>query len=668
MPQPIFSRLHLLLPSLLIAIAIFIPAPSSAVEKTILPDPVSFGKPVIPRFYWMEDPARTLTINEVADENFDGRFTLSNRESLGLGLSGSAFWVRFTVVNSSSKTADWILENDHPLWDFVEFYAIGENGAWVMKRAGDHIPFSEREIAYRKSTFHATMPPGAERTFFLRCYGEVMQSVKIKITLWPEDAFHNGNTTEYILLGLYFGAMAVMFFYNLFLYFAIRYRSYLWYVLYVLGISLSMFAYNGLAFQYLWPTSPYLADFASLLFGYIAYVFIALFGRAFLETRRHTPWLDSLFLLIAVVSLAGAAFCLLGWMSIAMRMLYLTVVGASIFYIIAGLTRYYQGYRPARFYLLSWSALAFGMLTLSLKDMGVLPYNALTLWAPQIGTWLDVIILSFALADRINYITTERESAMANAAHLSERLQAVMDNTLAVIYVKDINGRYITVNRQYEKLFDVTRDAMTGKTDYDLFPKEVAEAFRLNDEMVLKAGEPLELEETAPQADGPHTYISIKFPLRDGKGKINAVCGISTDITERKRAEEELQRFFNLVPDMVCIASTDGYFLKINPIWETTLGYTEQEIISTPFLDFIHPDDRDATIKEVERQTGGIQFVNRYRCKDGSYKWLEWVTAAVVDKKLLFGAARDITERKRVEEALRLKTAETDLFFNCPER
>jgi PAS domain S-box-containing protein len=142
---------------------------------------------------------------------------------------------------------------------------------------------------------------------------------------------------------------------------------------------------------------------------------------------------------------------------------------------------------------------------------------------------------------------------------------------------------------------------------------------------------------------------------RDGAGQVVGYVGTITDITERKRAEEELQRFFNLIPDLTCIASTDGYFLKINPRWEETLGFTEQEIISTPFLDLIHPDDRDATIQEVARQIGGsatIRFNNRYRCKDGGYKWLEWMATPSPDKKLLFAAARDITGRKKGEEKL----------------
>jgi PAS domain S-box-containing protein len=155
--------------------------------------------------------------------------------------------------------------------------------------------------------------------------------------------------------------------------------------------------------------------------------------------------------------------------------------------------------------------------------------------------------------------------------------------------------------------------------------------------------------------------------IKDPEGRALTGIGTTQDITERKLAEEELKRFFNLVPDLVCIASTDGHFLKINSAWQQTLGYTEQEILATPFLDLIHPDDRKATMKEVERQLAGeqtMQFINRYLCKDGSYKWLEWVASPAVDKTLLFASARDITERKQAEAMVRQSAAEIEDLYN----
>ena len=128
-------------------------------------------------------------------------------------------------------------------------------------------------------------------------------------------------------------------------------------------------------------------------------------------------------------------------------------------------------------------------------------------------------------------------------------------------------------------------------------------------------------------------------------------------VAELSRTENELQRFFTLIPDPLCIASSDGYFLKINPAWQTVLGYSETELRSKPFLDFVHPDDRAATLSAVAHQAAGHVvrcFVNRYRCRDGAYKWLEWQSIPELETSRLFASARDITERKQAEEQLQL--------------
>ena len=137
---------------------------------------------------------------------------------------------------------------------------------------------------------------------------------------------------------------------------------------------------------------------------------------------------------------------------------------------------------------------------------------------------------------------TERKRIEDALRQSKKQMQSILDNTTAVIYLKGIQGKYIFINRQYQNLFHITKEEIVGKTDYDIFPKEMADAFQANDRKVLEAQAPLEMEEVALHDDGPHTYISIKFPLFDSKGILYGVCGISTDITERKKAEETLQK------------------------------------------------------------------------------------------------------------------------------
>jgi PAS domain S-box-containing protein len=142
--------------------------------------------------------------------------------------------------------------------------------------------------------------------------------------------------------------------------------------------------------------------------------------------------------------------------------------------------------------------------------------------------------------------------------------------------------------------------------------------------------------------------------IRDGE-IVGAVVTF-VDITKRLDIEKDRDRLFNFSIDMLCIAGFDGYFKKLNPAWEKTLGWTTTELTSKPYLEFVHPEDRKSTIKAVEGVEKGhniLKFDNRYLCKDGSYKWISWNTYLMPEEGLVFGVARDVTELKKNEEALK---------------
>jgi len=136
----------------------------------------------------------------------------------------------------------------------------------------------------------------------------------------------------------------------------------------------------------------------------------------------------------------------------------------------------------------------------------------------------------------------ERERAVEALRDSEQRLQDIVDNTTAVIFVKDLELRYLLINREYERRHHVIRDQIRGKSDFDIHPRDVAEAVRANDRQVIAAGAPIQFEEAVPSSEGERQYISSKFLLRDRAGKPYAVCGIATDITELKRAEAMQRR------------------------------------------------------------------------------------------------------------------------------
>ena len=159
-------------------------------------------------------------------------------------------------------------------------------------------------------------------------------------------------------------------------------------------------------------------------------------------------------------------------------------------------------------------------------------------WFEWTGQLIPNEKVIFAMARDIS----ERVRMERDMVAREERERAILDNTRAVIYVKDVEGRYQFVNRRYAELFELERGDTIGKTNEELFPSEHAREFSKNDRYVLETGETITIEEVAPHAEGDRTYISVKFPLRDGEGRISAIAGISTDITDQLRSKDTEQQ------------------------------------------------------------------------------------------------------------------------------
>ncbi|MDB4877260.1 MAG: Aerobic respiration control sensor protein ArcB [Gemmatimonadetes bacterium] len=188
--------------------------------------------------------------------------------------------------------------------------------------------------------------------------------------------------------------------------------------------------------------------------------------------------------------------------------------------------------------------------------------------------------------------------------------------------------------------------------------------------LVFKASRGIEdiYELTYVRKDGSRfpAVVSVTA-LRDAQNAIIGYLLIGTDNTARKRAEEDRKRFFELSQDVLCTLGFDGYFKDLNPAWEKTLGYTKAELLATPFIEFIHPDDRHLTLAHAEMVSEGkalLAFENRYRCKDGSYRWLQWSVTPVVEDRVMYGVARDVTEQKQEEAALLKAGALQSAIFN----
>jgi PAS domain S-box-containing protein len=273
---------------------------------------------------------------------------------------------------------------------------------------------------------------------------------------------------------------------------------------------------------------------------------------------------------------------------------------------------------------------------------------------------------------------TERKQAEVARRESQEQLQAILDNSSAVIYLTDTSHRYLLVNRRYETLFDMTREQIQGKRLYEVWSPEIADAFAANNQKVLEGRVPIEVEEVASHEDGLHTYITTKFPLYDANGVPYAVCGISTDITERKGMEEALReserRFraiFNSSFQFVGLLKPDGTLLEANQTALDFAGLNQSEVVGRPFWELrwwtISSAIQNRLKAAIAKAASGefVRYEVEVRGAGDTVTTVDFSLKPVKNEQgnvvLLISEARDISDRKRAEEALRNAYDELEL-------
>ncbi len=287
-------------------------------------------------------------------------------------------------------------------------------------------------------------------------------------------------------------------------------------------------------------------------------------------------------------------------------------------------------------------------------------------WATRSFVFILLGGLVGLLSDRLRDLDREvREN--------EERLKGILDNTTSVVSLKDLDGHFLLINRRYEQVFRIKEEEIVGRTDVDIFPKVTADAFRATDRKALKAGEPVEIEEVIRHRDGPHTYITIKFPLLDAFGEPYAVCGISTDITERISAEQlireskkHLRRVIDTATEAYVSIDSNSVITDWNQQAEATFGWTRAQVIGRSLVDLVIPERyRERHIqglKQFLEHGKGSVLKKRMELtalhRDGREFPIEMAVSALRTKRgFVFNAfLHDISERKRTEELSRIKT------------
>lgn len=363
------------------------------------------------------------------------------------GISSSTFWLKVNLKNET-QIKDYVLQVAQPILDYVEFFNKTDSG-FVSIDLGEHRTFKERLYYDPNYLFVFEIEPGSTKTLFVKV--QARENVQVPMLIGSRQAMLALTKKKDVFSGMYLGIMLVMLLYNAFIYISTRDRSYFYYVIYLLFVILTQSSIHGYSFQYLWPNLPVIAVYNSFLFPSLVGISGMQFMRVFLHTRRHSKIFDKLFYGVSAGYLIGTLLSFFGVFAGSFILIEVCAVIAATAMMVMAVRIARTGDRPAFFFSIAWAVFLFGVALYVMKDFGILPYNNFTYYMMPVGSAIEVMLLSFALADRINILKKEKEASQAEALRISLENERIIREQNAYLEQK-VQERTIELQETNEEL------------------------------------------------------------------------------------------------------------------------------------------------------------------------------------------------------------------------
>ncbi len=567
------------------AIALFIlllfGCPPASAQESLRIHPDLDRQSMGPYLSYLKDPSGQLSLADIRDPEFQGRFQPLPEGDQNLGYSEATIWLRFRAYNPSPKRLSWYLEYDYPPLDHLVLYQPVDT-EYLARRTGDRYPFDQREYKGRTFVFPIHQPPGAYRYYLeLRSHGSLL----VNLNAWGPRAFAEKEAVETRLLWLYYGVMLALAFHNLFIFISVRERAYWYLALFIASFSMFTFIHNGLAVRFLWPDSPWWANRSHPFFALLSMGLALLFTRAFLNSDRHIPRTDRFLRIGFFLWLPALLIPFWGPYGLATHLSLYSVLVLSPLLIYAGIASLRKGVRAARFYLISYGCFLLGLILLSLHIFGMGSDRFMmdwTTWGYQFSTLLLVLLLSLGLADKLKTAQSQREAALDALKESKEKLEirvaertaalsqsnqqlkaeigerkriekalrtserryrTIVENIEEGFYETDLKGNFTFFNEAMARILGYSSNELMGMSYRRYMSREMAQQVFEVFNRAFTRGRPGYVEYEITQKGGKKRQLGTSVALiRAPGGEIVGFRGIARDITLRKAAETQLKK------------------------------------------------------------------------------------------------------------------------------
>ena len=424
-------------------------APAVPVTPYLLTD--SERVPLNGNVRFLEDPQGRLTVADL--ESGTVEWQINDTGAFNRGYSNSVWWLHLQMRNDGDQVAKRYLELSYAVLDYVDVHVYDGIAKLKTFQLGDLYPYHERPVDSRFFVVPLQWQPGQTLDVFFRI--KTSSAVQAPLTLWQQDAFVRSENNSNIAQGLYYGAMVVIAVYNLLIFLVLLERSYLFYVGFVMSLPMFMAAVSGQGFRYLWPDAVAWNDHAIPFFLANAFLFAALFARRFLQVAQWSVWANNMLLASAVCAGTCGVLAFVMPYYIAIHLLVPLGLFVVLLDMVVGVLAAVKRVPNARYYLIAWSAFLVGALMFALNKLGVLPANYFTEYSMQIGSLMEAVLLSFAMAERINVERKLRYEAQTEALQVTRLLNEELEQR-----VQERTLELEKANRMLEELS--TTDLLTG--------------------------------------------------------------------------------------------------------------------------------------------------------------------------------------------------------------
>lgn len=417
----------------------------------------------------LEDKTNALTFDDILKPGINGMFEANTHNTPKNYNTSSSYWYRFKIKHTKSAKRNWVLEFFDQSIHHISLFVPDSNHRYTAYQLGTKYQFDQREYGHKNFTYDLINDSDEELTYYVKLKSS--QTVGAIIVLRDMHWFIQYALNEYLIFGLFYGMIIVFSLYNLLMFFAVKHVQYLYYVLYNLSVGLYQMSSDGIAFQYLWPDSPWWNEYGFGLALYFSSVFGLLFAINFLNVKNRAPRLYQLIWGLIILRTVFFVACIFDKQLFNYKLI--EGIPLLVAYI-TGICMLKHNYKPARFFVIGYSFLVFGfsIKILLLLNVSWMPYGPLTYYSLSICFVIEMILVSFAIGESISTLRKKKDKALKNMItqlRENEQLKDTLNHNLSVLVderTKEVMDKAAIIEKQSEEIS--LMNAMLEKDNLEL--------------------------------------------------------------------------------------------------------------------------------------------------------------------------------------------------------